>query len=76
MRRTAGGARPALLAGVAVLLLTVLLAACGSDDSSSPTGVTLTTTAAATPGAGAGKLPSVGSSPDFDPQAFVAALFA
>ena len=64
-------ARPALLAGLAILLLTLLLAACGDDDSSSATtGATTTTTAAAT--SGAGKLPSVGSSPDFDPQAIYA----
>ena len=69
--RTAGRARPALLAGLAILLLTLLLAACGDDDSSSATtGATTTTTAAAT--SGAGKLPSVGSSPDFDPQAIYA----
>jgi S1-C subfamily serine protease len=69
--RTAGRARPALLAGLAILLLTLLLAACGDDDSSSATtGATTTTTEAAT--SGAGKLPSVGSSPDFDPQAIYA----
>jgi S1-C subfamily serine protease len=62
-----------LLAGVAVLLLTFLLAACGDDSSTSATTSPTTTSAGASTPSGAGdKLPGVGSSSDFDPQAIYA----
>lgn len=62
MSRLIGRARPALLAGVAVLLLGFLLAACGGEDSTSATATTTETTTTAD----AGRLPT--SSSDFDPQ--------
>ena len=69
MSRLIGRVRPVLLAGAAVLMLGFLLAACGGDDSSSTsTSSAATTTSEASSSDGAGKLPSLGSSPDFDPQ--------
>jgi S1-C subfamily serine protease len=63
-----GRVRPALVAGVAILMLAVLLVACGSGDSTSTTTAAEGTTTTTTTTDGAGKLPSVGASPGFDPQ--------
>ena len=60
-------ARPALLAGVAILMLALFLGACGGEDSTTVV-TSETTTSTTTDSSDGGRLASVGSSSDFDPQ--------
>ncbi len=68
MSSLSGRIRPALIAGAAVLVLALSLVACGGDAGSTVTSTSSTVSTAATTGDGAGKLPSVAASPNFDPQ--------